>query len=243
MEKGIVSGLKKLLAIRENSRAEEDRLAQASDFEKERLAMVEEQLRRRDIHDPRVLKAMAKVPRHLFVSKSHQSAAYEDRPLPIGESQTISQPYMVALMTQSLELKGEERVLEIGTGSGYQAAVLAELCRTVFSIERIPNLMERAQKVHRELGYQNMIYRIGDGTQGWPEKAPFEGIIVTAGAPVIPETLTSQLAEGGRLVIPVGPRYTQTLYQVTRRGGNLDEQEVTGCVFVPLVGDFGWKEE
>ena len=213
------------------------------DSKKERLAMVEEQLRRRGIHDQRLLAVMANIPRHSFVSSDYQLAAYEDRPLPIGEGQTISQPYMVAVMTQSLELKGDERVLEIGTGSGYQTAILAELAKTIFTIERIQELLLRAQKILQELGYENIFFLTGDGTKGWPEKAPFDGIIVTAGAPEIPQTLTSQLAEGGRLVIPVGPRYTQTLYKVTRKRNQFTEEDLTGCVFVPLVGDFGWKEE
>jgi protein-L-isoaspartate(D-aspartate) O-methyltransferase len=186
------------------------------DFSQERLAMAEEQLRRRGISDARVLEAMAKVPRHLFVPENYRTSAYEDRPLPIGEGQTISQPYMVAVMTQSLDLKGEERVLEIGTGSGYQAAILSLLCRKVYTVVRIAALMERA---------------------------PFDGIIVTAGAPETPKILQSQLAEGGRLVIPTGPRYAQTLYQVTRKGDHFIEEDITGCVFVPLVGDFGWKDE
>ncbi len=213
------------------------------DFAKERLAMVEEQLKRRGIRDGRVLEAMSKVPRHTFVPEAHRGAAYEDRPLPIGEGQTISQPYMVAVMTQSLELKGEERVLEIGTGSGYQTAILAELAKEVCTIERIPALLERAQSTLQSLGYENIFFKIGDGTKGWPEKAPFDGIIVTAGAPEIPQTLLAQLADGGRLVIPVGPRYTQTLYKVMRRGKNYQEEDITGCVFVPLLGEYGWKEE
>jgi len=204
--------------------------------------MVEEQLRRRGIHDQRLLAVMANIIRHSFVSSDYQYAAYEDRPLPIGEGQTISQPYMVAVMTQSLELRGDERVLEIGTGSGYQTAILARLGKTIFTIERIQGLLLRAQKILLELGYENIFFLTGDGTKGWPEKAPFDGIIVTAGAPEIPQTLTSQLAEGGRLVIPVGPRYTQTLYKVTRKRSQFIEEDITGCVFVPLVGDFGWKE-
>jgi protein-L-isoaspartate(D-aspartate) O-methyltransferase len=213
------------------------------DFKKERLAMVEDQLGRRGIHDQRVLEAMAKIPRHSFVSPEYQAAAYEDRPLPIGEGQTISQPYMVAVMTQSLELTGGERVLEIGTGSGYQTATLAELAKTIFTVERIQVLIQRAQKVLENLGYENIFFLHGDGTKGWPENSPFEGIIVTAGAPEVPQMLTSQLADGGRLVIPVGPRYTQTLYKVTRKGNRFLEEDITGCVFVPLLGDFGWKEE
>lgn len=213
------------------------------DFKKERLSMVEEQLRRRDILDQRVLEAMAKIPRHHFVSADYQSWAYDDRPLSIGEGQTISQPYMVALMTESLGLKGPERVLEIGTGSGYQTAILAELSRTIFTVERIEALTRKARQILHELGYANIFFFTGDGTRGWPEKAPFDGIIVTAGAPEIPDTLKYQLAEGGRLVIPVGPRYSQTLYKVTRKGEQFIQEESTGCVFVPLVGDFGWEEE
>ena len=213
------------------------------DYQKERLAMVEEQLRRRGISDARVLEAMGKIPRHLFVHGDYRDSAYEDRPLPIGEGQTISQPYMVAIMTQSLELKGRERVLEIGTGSGYQTAILAELAQKVFTIERIPILTERAQKVLGDFGYNNISFRSADGSRGWPEEAPFEGIMVTAGSPDVPPTLKSQLAEGGRLVIPTGPRYTQTLYKLTREGDQLNEENVTGCVFVPLVGDYGWKED
>jgi protein-L-isoaspartate(D-aspartate) O-methyltransferase len=213
------------------------------DFPKERLAMVEEQLRRRGISDPRVLEAMAKVPRHLFVPENYRASAYEDRPLPIGEGQTISQPYMVAVMTQSLDLKGVERVLEIGTGSGYQAAILSVLCRKVYTVERIAALMERARETLQEQDYKNISFRTGDGTRGWPEEAPFDGIIVTAGAPETPRILQSQLAEGGRLVIPTGPRYAQTLYKVTRKGNHFIEEDITGCVFVPLVGDFGWKDE
>jgi protein-L-isoaspartate(D-aspartate) O-methyltransferase len=213
------------------------------DFKKERLAMVEGQLRRRGILDPRVLEAMAQIPRHAFVSPEYRDSAYDDRPLPIGEGQTISQPYMVAVMSQSLGLKGEERVLEIGTGSGYQTALLAELAEAIFTIERIQALIHRAEEILQKLGYENISFLRGDGTEGWPGKAPFDGIIVTAGAPEIPQTLTSQLAEGGRLVIPVGPRYSQTLYKVTRKGNEFTEEELTGCVFVPLVGAHGWKEE
>ncbi|MBI4495969.1 MAG: protein-L-isoaspartate(D-aspartate) O-methyltransferase [Deltaproteobacteria bacterium] len=213
------------------------------DFEGERRNMVEEQLRRRGISDPRVLQAMEKVPRHLFVPPGYEAAAYEDHPLPIGGGQTISQPYIVAIMTQLLELKGSERVLEIGTGSGYQTAVLAELARSVFTIERLPELLHQSRTVLQRLGYTNIFFRSGDGSLGWPEVAPFDGIVVTAGAPEVPEVLKNQLGEGRRLVIPVGSRYSQTLFQVTRRGESFLEEEVTGCVFVPLVGEFGWQEE
>ncbi len=211
------------------------------DYTNQRLSMVEGQLRRRDITDARVLDAMAKIPRHRFVSPENAPSAYEDRPLPIGEGQTISQPYMVAIMTQVLELQGTERVLEIGTGSGYQTAVLAELSKKVFTIERIPALIQHAEKILNDLGYENIFYRVGDGTKGWPEAAPFDGIIVTAGAPEIPATFRDQLAEGGRLIIPIGPRLSQTLIRATRHGDRFTEEDITGCVFVPLVGDFGWK--
>jgi len=221
----------------------QDKKTGESDYQRERLAMVEDQLRRRGISDPRVLEAMGKVPRHLFVPGDYQDSAYDDRPLPIGEGQTISQPYMVAIMTQSLGLKGRERVLEIGTGSGYQAAILAELARELYTMERIPGLTQNAQKVLREQGYQSISFRTGDGSKGWPEEAPFDGIIVTAAAPEIPQTFKSQLAEGGRLLIPTGPRYTQTLYKLTRQGDRFIEEDITGCVFVPLVGDYGWEEK
>jgi protein-L-isoaspartate(D-aspartate) O-methyltransferase len=213
------------------------------DFSQERQAMVAEQLRRRDIRDERVLAAMARVPRHLFVPAASQSEAYEDRPLPIGDGQTISQPYMVAIMTQALGLAGGERVLEIGTGSGYQTAVLAELSREVFTVERLFALFQKAENRLRNLGYENIRCRLGDGSKGWPEKAPFDGILVTAGAPGVPEALKAQLAEGGRLVIPVGSRYTQSLLRIERTGGRFAEEDITGCVFVPLVGESGWKEE
>jgi protein-L-isoaspartate(D-aspartate) O-methyltransferase len=212
-------------------------------YENDRMAMVEDQLRRRGISDPRVLEAMAKIPRHLFIAPEFRSSAYEDRPLPIGEGQTISQPYMVAVMTQSLGLAGSERVLEIGTGSGYQAAVLGELAGAVYTMERLPHLMEHARNVLHSLGYPNIYSRTGDGSKGWPEEAPFDGIIVTAGAPEAPPVLKEQLADGGRLVIPIGPRHAQNLYRISRNGDQFTEEDVTGCVFVPLVGDYGWKEE
>jgi len=205
--------------------------------------MVEEQLRRRGIRDESVLSAMARVPRHLFVPSGSQSEAYEDRPLLIGDGQTISQPYMVAVMTQSLDLEGKEKILEIGTGSGYQTAILAELARIVFTIERLSSLSQKSEIRLQNLGYENIYCRTGDGSKGWPEKAPFDGIIVTAGGPEIPQALKSQLSEGGRLVIPVGSRYSQTLLKVTKMGDRFEEEEITGCVFVPLVGESAWKEE
>jgi protein-L-isoaspartate(D-aspartate) O-methyltransferase len=163
--------------------------------------------------------------------------------LPIGDGQTISQPYMVAIMTQSLDLEGGEKILEIGTGSGFQAAVLGELAREVFSVERIFALIQKAEMRLRELGYKNIHCRLGDGSTGWREEAPFDGIIVTAGAPEVPAPLKSQLAEGGRLVIPVGSRHSQNLLKIRRVGGRFEEEDITGCVFVPLVGESGWREE
>lgn len=212
-------------------------------YQKERKNMVETQLRRRGIKDPLILEAMLKVPRHEFVPPEGIGAAYFDGPYPIGCGQTISQPYMVAIMTESLRLKRGERVLEIGTGSGYQAAVLAEIAGQVYTVERHAALAYRAEKVIRELGYGNVHVVVGDGTVGLEDKAPFDGIIVTAGAPSVPESLKRQLAEGGRLVIPVGGRWMQSLVRVTRRGDSFHEENLLGCVFVPLIGEEGWKGE
>ena len=212
------------------------------DFEEMRRHMVATQLASRGIKDERVLEAMRTVPRHRFVSKGEINAAYEDTPLSIGQGQTISQPYMVALMTECLELQGEEKVLEIGTGSGYQTAVLAEIAREVYSIERRPLLSEQAAKRLAELGYERCDLKVGDGTAGWPEAAPFDGIIVTAGAPEVPEGLREQLADGGRLVIPVGSEFHQTLYKIRRDGARFVEETITGCVFVPLIGEYGWEK-
>jgi protein-L-isoaspartate(D-aspartate) O-methyltransferase len=207
-----------------------------------RKEMVSDQLVARGIRDKLVLDAMKKVPRHKFMPENLEASAYEDNALPIGEGQTISQPYMVAIMTEKLGLKGGEKILEIGTGSGYQAAVLAEIAKKVYTIEYVPSLAEKAKKKFDDLGYKNIEVIAGDGTLGLPEKAPFDGIIVTAGAPSIPKTLTDQLADGGRLVIPVGERFMQVLTIVTKRGGKLDIEESINCVFVPLVGKYGWKE-
>ncbi|MFQ5846437.1 MAG: protein-L-isoaspartate(D-aspartate) O-methyltransferase [Candidatus Methylomirabilales bacterium] len=205
--------------------------------------MVKEQLERRGITDPRVLAAMRKVPRHLFVDPSLGWRAYEDSPLAIGEGQTISQPYMVAVMTATLALQGSERVLEIGTGSGYQTAVLAELAAWVYSIERIPTLAECAQKTLARQGYTNVSIRVSDGSMGWPEAAPFEAIVVTAGAPHVPPPLVEQLQVGGRLVIPVGSSHAQTLRRVLRKKDRVEEEELVACVFVRLVGEHGWQEQ
>ncbi len=214
-------------------------------FQKQRMRMVDTQLRSRGIKDTRVLKAMEKIPRHLFVDEALQDQAYNDCPLPIAENQTISQPYMVALMTEALGLRGKEKVLELGTGSGYQTAVLAELADRVFSVERIASLASRARKILDSLNYFNVAIRVGDGTYGWREEAPFDGIIVTAGAPEVPKTLVEQLAVGGRLVIPVGGRYSQNLMRITRMSEDVDDIETEnlgGCRFVDLIGEHGWKE-
>ncbi|MEW6409161.1 MAG: protein-L-isoaspartate(D-aspartate) O-methyltransferase [Nitrospirota bacterium] len=205
--------------------------------------MVESQLKARGIKDERVLDAMRKVPRHLFIDECLWDRAYDDNALPLIEGQTISQPYMVALMTELLELKGEERTLEIGTGSGYQAAVLAELAKEVYTIERIALLSMRAQKVLEALGYKNIFFKIANGTYGWKENAPFDAIMVTAGTPDTPKTLEEQLKIGGRLVVPVGDRYSQMLFKVVRTIWGFEKIPITGCIFVPLVGDFGWKKE
>jgi len=212
------------------------------DFKKARERMVKEQLIPRGIKDPRVLEAMRKVPRHLFVDEALQNQAYSDRPLLIGEKQTISQPYMVALMTEALELKGDEKVLEIGTGSGYQTAILAELAEKVYSIERLRSLSQKARKILDKLQYFNVVLKVGDGTLGWPEYAPFDAIIVTAGAPKVPEPLIEQLAEGGRLVIPVGDSYTQELLKIVKTPEGIEKKGLTICRFVDLIGKYGWKE-
>jgi len=210
-------------------------------YEEQRHLMVEEQLRARGIKDERVLKAMETVPRHLFVNEDIEDRAYDDCALPIGEGQTISQPYMVAIMTELLELKGEERVLEIGTGSGYQSAVLSMLCAEVFTVERVESLAVKARKLLKSLGYENVKVFVKDGTLGLPEYAPFNGIIVTAGAPDIPEVYIEQLNMGGRLVIPMGSRFSQTLYQIKKTPSGIVTKTSTPCVFVPLVGRYGWE--
>jgi protein-L-isoaspartate(D-aspartate) O-methyltransferase len=207
-----------------------------------RIRMVETQIKARGIKDERVLEAMKKVPRHLFVPLETAEAAYSDRPLPIGYGQTISQPYMVAVMTEALRLEGPERVLEVGTGSGYQAAVLGELASRVVTTERVPELAEEARRVLRELGYANIEVIMADGSGGHPAGAPYDAIMVTAGAPEIPRVLVDQLAEGGRLVIPVGNSYQQTLTRLTRLGREQKTERLEGCVFVPLIGEYGWAE-
>ena len=207
-----------------------------------RERMVKTQLIPRGITDREVLRVMGKIPRHLFVGKDLIHEAYNDHPLPIGHNQTISQPYMVALMTQALELTGKERTLEIGTGSGYQTAILAELSKEVYTIERIEPLLEKAKELLGSLGYENIFFKAFDGTLGWEEYAPFDAIMVTAGAPKIPQPLMDQLADGGRMVIPVGDRMTQELIKITRKGHNFNRKNMGGCRFVDLIGIHGWKE-
>ncbi len=212
----------------------------ARDYDRMRAAMVEAQIRRRGIRDPRVLDALARVPRHEFVPANLRAMAYDDTPLPIGGGQTISQPYMVALMTEALGLRGGEKVLEVGTGSGYQAAVLAELGCRVISVERDPELAEQAARRLDRLGYDVQVV-VGDGTLGVPEEAPFQAILVTAGAPRVPPSLEAQLdPQGGVLVIPVGDRGVQELLRLTRRGNRVLREDLGGCRFVPLVGKEGW---
>jgi len=205
-----------------------------------RRALIRE-LREKGIRDERVLSAMEKVPRHLFVLPEYLFAAYDDRPLPIGLGQTISQPYIVALSTEALELSGEEKVLEIGTGSGYQTAILAELAKEVFTVERLPELFWEAQERLRRLGYTNVHFRVGDGTKGWPEEAPFPAILVTAAAPKVPKSLFAQLAEGGRMVIPVGGRFHQDLWLVRKVGGEPVYEHLCPVTFVPLIGEEGFR--
>lgn len=209
----------------------------------ERQRMVEEQLKGRDISNARVLSAMLNVPRHRFVPEEYRHLAYADCPLPIGQNQTISQPYIVALMTQMLELQGSEKVLEIGTGSGYQAAVLAILAREVHTIERHRQLAEQAQKVLDELNLRNVHVHVGDGSQGWPTSAPYDAIIATAAAPRVPPPLLEQLADGGRLVLPVGTRGGQFLELWRRLGDRYDSELGVPVAFVPMLGVHGWEEE
>ncbi len=205
--------------------------------------MAEEQIVSRGIKDPRLIAAMKKIPRHLFVEEALQSQAYTDHPLPIGEKQTISQPYMVALMTEALLLTGGEKILEIGTGSGYQTAILAELSEKVFSVERIRPLAIRARQLLYELGYFNVEIKIFDGTFGWVEESPFDAILVTAGSPNIPETLIDQLTTGGKLVIPVGDASVQDLFRLTKTEGGVEKEDLGGCRFVKLIGKYGWETE
>ena len=211
------------------------------DFEAARASLVE--YLRTEIRDERVLAAMARVPRECFVPPESQYSAYEDRPLPIGFDQTISQPFIIALMTEALELTGNEKVLEVGTGSGYQAAILAELARLVITVERLPSLAESARKALNSLGYTNVEVHLAEETLGWQREAPYDAIMVTAGAPRVPADLLMQLAIGGRMVIPVGSRYVQELCKVTRRRKKNIVQNLGGCRFVSLIGKDAWEEE
>jgi protein-L-isoaspartate(D-aspartate) O-methyltransferase len=212
-------------------------------YERKREEMVRSQIEARGIREPRVLAAFRQVPRHLFVSEALREQAYGDYPLPIGEQQTISQPYIVAEMTQALELSKEDRVLEIGTGSGYQAAILAQIVYRVYTVERKRSLHVQARSLFDKLNYHNIVTRYGDGTKGWLEESPFEAIVVTAGAPEVPEVLIDQLTEGGRLVVPVGNQHTQELIKIYREKGNIQQTNLGGCRFVKLVGEHGWKEQ
>ncbi len=216
-----------ILAMAKNS--------QDPDYYQLRQKMVNEQIMARGVRTESVIKAMQKVERHLFVPEQYRNFAYSDRPLPIGEGQTISQPYIVALMTELLDLKKSDKVLEIGTGSGYQAAILDEICDSVYTIEIIPSLGKQAQALLRELGYHNIHCKIGDGYLGWPEHAPYDGIIVTCAPSKIPQPLKEQLAEGGRMVIPVGATYTQELVLVTKTKGKLIQKSVIPVRFVPML--------
>jgi protein-L-isoaspartate(D-aspartate) O-methyltransferase len=210
-------------------------------YERERERMVEEQLAGRGIGDARVLEAMRRVPRHLFVEEALRDRAYGDHPLPIGEQQTISQPYIVALMTSLLALAGPEKVLDVGTGSGYQTAILGRLARRVCSIERLPGLATRARALLEGLGYSNVWIRVGNGALGWPDEAPFDRILVAAGGPGVPPPLFEQLAEGGRMVLPIGDATSQTLTLVEKVGGAMRTTPHGDCMFVKLVGKYAWE--
>ena len=215
----------------------------SSDMQKIRDRMVEEQLIPRGIHDSKTLEAMRRVPRHLFVEDALQNQAYGDHPLPIGMGQTISQPYIVALMTQALGLQGHERILEIGTGSGYQAAILSLICERVYTVERIDGLLVKARKIFDQLHCLNILTKLDDGTNGWPEYGPYDAIIVTAGGPKVPEPLLDQLTDPGILVIPVGDQGMQNLQLVTKREGAITEKTIEYVRFVNLIGSHGWRTE
>ena len=212
-----------------------------TDYVQARERMVEEQLVSRGIHDPRVLRAMAKVPRHLFLQNELWDRAYEDHPLPIGADQTISQPYMVALMAEALELKGTEKILEVGTGSGYAAAVLGELCAEIFTVEVIKELAWKARTLLSSLGYGNVSVLVGDGTLGWEEHAPYDAIIISAAAPCIPRPLLEQLKTDGRLLFPMGEKELQTLVRIRKETAGIREEYLGECLFVQLKGQYGWE--
>jgi protein-L-isoaspartate(D-aspartate) O-methyltransferase len=210
-------------------------------YERQRQDMVRRQIEARGVTDPKVLAAMQKVPRHLFVSDALRDQAYGDFPLPIGEQQTISQPYIVAEMTQALQPGKDDRILEIGTGSGYQAAILAEIVFRVYTIEKIRPLYTKSREIFDKLRYHNIVTKYSDGTSGWEDESPFDGIIVTAGSPGIPKPLISQLAVGGRMVIPVGDLYSQELIKIYKDEHGIRKTNLGGCRFVKLVGEFGWR--
>jgi protein-L-isoaspartate(D-aspartate) O-methyltransferase len=212
-------------------------------FDDARHQMVERQLAGRGITDERVLQVMREVPRHRFVPEDLWDMAYRDTPLPIGYSQTISQPYIVAYMTQMLHLTPDDRVLEVGTGSGYQVAILSRLAEHVYTIERVEGLAIRAEQVVKELGYDNITFRIGDGGYGWPEAAPFDAIIITAAAPEVPQPLVDQLASGAPLLAPIGPTGYQELIRLTKQGERTQVENLVPVAFVPLVGEHGWREQ
>ena len=212
------------------------------DFAWTRERMVQEQILARGIDDARVIAALRKIPRHLFVDPGIVNRAYNDSALPIGEKQTLSQPYMAARMTAALRLKGDEKALEVGTGSGYQTALLAELCFNVFSVEKLRMLSRKARKLLDELGYQNIALHVGDGTIGWSEHAPYDAILVAAAAPSAPKPLLDQLAPGGRLVIPVGDEQGQTLLRLTRTPIGIKKEQLGECKFVKLLGKYGWPD-
>jgi protein-L-isoaspartate(D-aspartate) O-methyltransferase len=207
-----------------------------------RVAMVKNQIEKRGIKDPRLLSAMRKIPRHLFIPEHQRDRAYDDCPLPIGENQTISQPYIVALMTAHLELTGSEKVLELGTGSGYQAAILCELAETVITIERIGKLARRAEKLLTHIGYTNFQVIVGDGTEGFPPEAPYDRVMITAATPEIPHPVVEQIQEGGIVVAPVGMQFEQDLLKGVKNGGALKKKYLGGCRFVKLVGKYGFKQ-
>ena len=212
-----------------------------AEFSRLREEMVRTQLIPRGIRDERVLDAMRTIPRDMFVPEAMKARAYDDSPLPIGQEQTISQPYIVAEMTQALELTDTDRVLEIGTGSGYQTAILAHIAREVYTIERFQELFDRAYARLQKLGYENVVGRCGDGTQGWPEKSPFDAILVTAGAPEVPQPLLDQLKLHGRMVVPVGDRISQDLVKLIKEPGGVRRISLGGCRFVQLTGAYGWQ--
>jgi protein-L-isoaspartate(D-aspartate) O-methyltransferase len=212
-------------------------------YERKRAEMVRNQIEVRGIKEPAVLSAFRQVPRHIFVSEALRDQAYGDYPLPIGEQQTISQPYIVAEMTQALELRENDRVLEIGTGSGYQAAILAQIVYRVYTVERKRSLYIQARNLFDKLNYHNIVTKYADGTKGWQDESPFDAIVVTAGAPEIPELLINQLTVGGRLVVPVGNQHTQELVKIRRGKGSIQQTNLGGCRFVKLVGEHGWKEQ